>query len=169
MKQIKQLFLESESQPLILLICRKLTRFQENKGGWHNCFLLKYFHFKVVWMNSLFWSFLLDYWQKSSHRRCSVKKAVHYQHRCFHVNITKFLRTPILKNIRGWLLLLTQLSAVYLAPYQSFKYARVGIDWMSRFLSHHTTQKRLFACHICCYFLFSEATIQRYFWDLLFS
>ena len=27
------------------------------------------------------------------------------QHRCFHVSIAKFLRTPILKNICEWLLL----------------------------------------------------------------
>ena len=28
-----------------------------------------------------------------------------FQHRCFPVNIAKFLRTPILKNICEWLLL----------------------------------------------------------------
>ena len=32
-----------------------------------------------------------------------IKKRL--QHRCFHVNIAKFIRTPILKNICEWLLL----------------------------------------------------------------
>ena len=57
---------------------------------------------------------------RSSHRRCSVKNVFlsisHYsqkntslstqQHRCFTVNIAKFLKTPILKNICERLLLL---------------------------------------------------------------
>ena len=62
-------------------------------------------------------------WIKSSHRRCFIKKAVlknfailpgkhlcwslcwRLQHRCFPVNIVKFLRTPVLKNICERLLL----------------------------------------------------------------
>ena len=52
---------------------------------------------------------------RSSHPKCSIKNAVLkkvynfikniHRHRCFHVNITKFLRTPILKNICERLLL----------------------------------------------------------------
>ena len=43
---------------------------------------------------------------------CSAGPSTHFnftemrlQHRCFPVNIAKFLRTPILKNISEWLLL----------------------------------------------------------------
>ena len=63
---------------------------------------------------------------KSIHQRCSIKKAVlnnfaiftgeylslqacnenRIQHRCFPVNIAKFLRTPIVKNIFKRLLLI---------------------------------------------------------------
>ena len=57
----------------------------------------------------------LDVLSRSSHRRCSVKKGVlknfaiftgkhlrkRLQHRCFPVNIAKYLRTPILMNISG--------------------------------------------------------------------
>ena len=63
---------------------------------------------------------------RRNHRRCSIKKAVlknfakftgkqlkacnfikkRLQHRCFPVNIAKFLRTPILKNICKPLLLI---------------------------------------------------------------
>ena len=39
------------------------------------------------------------------HRRCSVKKACKAHRRCFHVNIVKFLRTSILKNISERLVL----------------------------------------------------------------
>ena len=49
----------------------------------------------------------------SSHQRCSIKKVFlkisqssqgnSLQHRCFPVNIGKFLRTPILENICEWL------------------------------------------------------------------
>ena len=42
---------------------------------------------------------------RSSHCRCSVKEGVQDQHRCFPVNLAKFLRTPILKNICERLLL----------------------------------------------------------------
>ena len=41
---------------------------------------------------------------------CMKKKI---QHKCFHLNIAKFLRTLILKNIRKWLLL----DAVYLTGF----------------------------------------------------
>ena len=53
-----------------------------------------------------FVSKLITFLYRSSHRKCSVKNGVltifmgkHMQHRSFAVNIAKFLRTPILKNI----------------------------------------------------------------------
>ena len=58
-------------------------------------------------------------YSRSSHQRCSVKKSFHknfpeachfmkkrLQHRCFPVKFAKFLKTPILKNTSGRLLLL---------------------------------------------------------------
>ena len=78
-------------------------------------------------------------WTRSSHRRCSINKAVfknfaiftwkylcwsiflikqiikiRLQHRDFPVNIPKFLRTPVLKNIYKQLLLLYQISGLLL-------------------------------------------------------
>ena len=51
---------------------------------------------------------------RSSHRRCSVKKACKCKHRCSPVNVAKFLRTPILKNICEWLHLKIGTSAANL-------------------------------------------------------
>ena len=55
----------------------------------------------------------------SSHRKCSMNKAVlknfvkfMKKHRCFPVNIAKFLRTPILNNICEGLLLDSFLSKI---------------------------------------------------------
>ena len=54
---------------------------------------------------------------RGSHGRCSMKKSIfkylktcnfilkRLLHKCFPLNIAKFLRTPILKKICGWLLL----------------------------------------------------------------
>ena len=78
-------------------------------------------------------------WTRSSHRRCSINKAVfknsaiftgkhlcwsiflikqiikiRLQHRDFPGNIAKFLRTPVLKNIYKQLLLLYQISGLLL-------------------------------------------------------
>ena len=78
-------------------------------------------------------------WTRSSHRRCSINKAVfknfaiftekylcssiflikqiikiRLQHRDFPENIAKFLRTPVLKNIYKQLLLLYQISGLLL-------------------------------------------------------
>ena len=45
-----------------------------------------------------------------------IKKVL--QHRCFPVNVAKFLRSPILKNICGYLLHYTA-TEDYLGPYQT--------------------------------------------------
>ena len=72
---------------------------------------------------------------KSSNRRYSIKKTVlknfaiftgrhlcwslfliklmDFRHRCFPVNIAKFLRTPILKNICEWLLLRSEVIHIF--------------------------------------------------------
>ena len=49
--------------------------------------------------------YLLPQKSRSSHHRCSVKEDLQRQRRCFPVNVAKFLRTPILKNICERLLL----------------------------------------------------------------
>ena len=91
----------------------------------------EYFHEKNFFLHTLplNWQNFLEWLKRdsdkiifrSTQKRCSIKKlflknsqlftgkhlcwSLFFQHRRFPVNITKFLRTPILKNICKWLLL----------------------------------------------------------------
>ena len=56
----------------------------------------------------------------SSLQTCKFSKK-RLQHRCFPVNITKFLRAPILKNICRWLLLLlSEIIVLFLLLFISY-------------------------------------------------
>ena len=119
---------------------------------------------------SVGWTYKNVYvYSRSSHWRCSIKKGVlkifaiftekdlcwnlfikllinslfikkRLQHRCFLKNIARFLRTPILKNICEWLLLMFLWTEYFKRDYVNICDRNTGVEIIVEIITDMTVQ-----------------------------